>query len=127
MDYWRTPSRRFYVAKNEEYEQLVAKMREKKSLSLNRKRKTSRIDITDSEETTLSKIESAVEDVSITAALTNAIVSGIQFSESYSQCYVSMLCTAPSKDMYLAILTDEFFKMSSLPASCFINKIIRIS
>ena len=62
MDYWRTPSRRFYVAKNEEYEELVAKMRGKNFLSLNRRRKTSSIDITDLEETTLSKIESAVED-----------------------------------------------------------------
>lgn len=67
IDYWRTPSRRFYAAKSEEFEQLLAKQQERKSLSLSLSRKRKASHFTEEEnDIALSRIEDTIEDVSET-------------------------------------------------------------
>ena len=58
VDFWRAPSRRLYVTRHKEYEELVTQQREKKqrlSLSLGRKRRRFQSQLED--EDRLSRIE----------------------------------------------------------------------
>lgn len=70
MEYWKTPSRRLYVARHREFEELLVKQREGKrlNLSLSRKRKHKGLpeeystELEDLQEY-LAKIETSVETV----------------------------------------------------------------
>ena len=66
LEYWKSSSRRLYVARQAEYEEIVKqKERMRLSLTLNRKRKTTRVDLTDEDDDDkMSKIESIIETVS---------------------------------------------------------------
>ena len=49
LEYWKTPSRRLYVAKRGEYDELL-KVKDKKRLSLSRKRKFVHVDLTEDDD-----------------------------------------------------------------------------
>ena len=65
LEYWKTPSRRFYGARRDEYDELL-KQRGKNRLTLSKKRKMVTVDLTsedDIKHPCLARMESNIETV----------------------------------------------------------------
>ena len=66
MEYWKTPSRRLYVTRHKDFEEIIVKQKDLKrlNLSLTRKRKASHHIETEECSDTLARIKTTVEIVS---------------------------------------------------------------
>lgn len=65
LEYWKTPSRRFYAVRRAEYDELL-KQKEKNRLTLSKKRKMVTVDLTNEEDVKhpcIARMESNIEMV----------------------------------------------------------------